>query len=71
MKLLEIKTWVNSLPEEFMDFEVMNAEEGDFEDKSHTYYRLNKPIEVLVVMREDKEVLFMNTKPRNYKQDAK
>ncbi len=54
-----------------MDFEVMNAEEGDFEDKSYTYYRLNKPIEVLVVMQEDKEVLFMNTKPRNFKQDAK
>ena len=63
MKLKNIKEWIESLPIECLEFEVMNAEEGNFtNDAEDIFYRLDKPIVALTVSKETKEVLFLNEK---------
>lgn len=58
MTLKELKDWVNKLPEEFMEFTVVNGEEGKLDDQY--WYRLDKPIVTMLVNEEDKEVVFLN-----------
>ena len=60
MKLSEVKDWINGLPKEFLDFDVVNAEEGDLDD-GYTY-RLDKPLIALNVDEDSKEVLLINDK---------
>ena len=59
MTLEEIKNWIESLPAEFLKFEVVNSEEGELKGTDNTY-RLDKPIIALSVDEENKEILFLN-----------
>jgi hypothetical protein len=56
--LREVKEWLEALPEEFLDFEVVNGEEGKIDDQ-YTY-RIDKPIVCLMVDEETKEIAFLN-----------
>lgn len=58
MKLHELKNWVNSLPEEFLEFNVVNGEVGMIDGQY--MYRLDKPITTLLVDEESKEVVILN-----------
>jgi hypothetical protein len=42
MKLRDLKEWVNNLPESFLDYSLVNGEEGELDEKH--YYRVDKPI---------------------------
>ena|GEM_PF-3090753 len=57
MTLQEVKDWVNSLPEEFLEFETTVSECGTLnEDFS---YRKDIPIQSLAVDEETEEVLII------------
>lgn len=64
MKLQELKTWIEGLPEEFMNYEVVHAEvirtDEDESDEDNFTVRLDKPITALTVDQESKEILIMN-----------
>lgn len=64
MTLQELKTWVNELPEDLMEFEVVHAEvirmEEDDSDEDDFTVRLDKPITALTVDMDSKEILIMN-----------
>jgi hypothetical protein len=64
MTLQELKTWVNELPEDFLEFEVVHAEvvklEDNDSDEDNFTVRLDKPITALTVDQESKEILVMN-----------
>jgi hypothetical protein len=53
MTLRELKTWLDKLPEEFLDFSVVNGEVGYM-------YRIDKPITTLTVDEENKEIVILN-----------
>jgi len=67
MKLQDLKEWVNQLPEEFLEFEVVNAEEGQLTESEEDYwYRLDRPIVSCDVDEESKEVLLLSDpNPKN------
>ena len=58
MKLHELKNWINNLPEEFSDFDVVNGEVGMIDEQF--MYRLDKPVTTLTVDQENKEVIILN-----------
>lgn len=60
MQLREIKKWIESLPEEFLNFEVVTAEQGMLSE-SDLYYKLDRPIINLAVDEDSKEILFLNS----------
>lgn len=59
MKLIELLNWIQSLPPEFLEFIVVNAEQGDLTEDGLTY-RLDKPVMSLNVDEENKEILLLN-----------
>ena len=58
MTLRELKTWVDNLPEDFLDFNVVNGEIGMLDDQY--MYRVDKPVTTLTVDEENKEVVVLN-----------
>ena len=58
MTFLEIKEWINSLPEDFNNFQVMNGGETVKEDIY--MYRIDSPITTCVVDKESKNIIFLN-----------
>lgn len=64
MKLKELKDWLETLPKELDEYQVVNAEEGVLDEDEHLTYRLDKPIILATVNEETKEILFLN-KDRN------
>ena len=52
MTLRELKTWLDKLPEEFLDFNVVNGEVGMLDVEY--MYRLDKPVTTLTVDEENK-----------------
>ena len=58
MKLKDIKEWIDKLPKEFMEYDVVNAEEGIIDEEYH--YRIDKPIISLGVDEDTKEIMFSN-----------
>jgi hypothetical protein len=58
MTLKELKNWLDKLPEEFMDFSVVNGEVGMLEGQY--MYRLDKPVTTLTVDQENKEIVILN-----------
>ena len=63
MKLSELKQWINSLPDEFLDFNVVNSQEGIMEEFT---YRLDTPVIAVDVDESDSEILiFTNPIPDN------
>lgn len=64
MKLKEIKKWIESLPKEFLEFEVVNAENGDLTEDGEYTYRLDKPVTSLDVDIDNQEILILNDNPK-------
>jgi hypothetical protein len=58
MKLIDLKKWINSLPDEFLDYGVVNGEEGELDDEF--FYRIDKPIVSCMVDEETKEIVICN-----------
>ena len=70
MILKEMKEWLNSLPEEFNEYVVVNGEIGMIDNQYH--YRVDKPITTMTVDEETKEVVLMNdtADPQNINLDG-
>ena len=70
MILKEMKEWLNSLPEEFNEYTVVNGEIGIIDNQYH--YRVDKPITTMTVDEETKEVVLMNdtADPKNINLDG-
>ena len=64
MTLEELKAFLNSLPEEFNTYGIVNGEvgtiKGGSEDKEDLVYRCDKPIISLYVDEQSKEVCFFH-----------
>lgn len=60
MILSELKDWINKLPDEFLEFNVVNGEEGQLDGKY--FYRLDKPIVSLLIDEVSKEFVLLNPK---------
>lgn len=58
MNLSELKEWVNTLPEEFDSFEIVNGEIGMLGEEYH--YRADKPIIACTIDDSTKEIIFMH-----------
>jgi hypothetical protein len=61
MTLKYLKDWVNSLPEEFDEYPVVNGEASIMGDD--IVYRVDKPIMSLDVDEETKEILLLHQLP--------
>jgi hypothetical protein len=68
MKLIEIREWIDSLPVEFLEFEVVSCKTGEL-DEDHMW-RLDNPIIGLDIDEENKEVLFF-TQEEEDEEDGK
>ena len=62
MTLRELRDFVNQVPEEMDDYEVVNGEVGylDMEDDDSMVYRVDKPIIALYVDDHSHEVCFFH-----------
>lgn len=69
MKLREVKEWIDGLPEEFLEYDSVNAEGGVLTDDGEMLYRLDKPITTLNVNENTKEILFLNDFNNTSKKD--
>ena len=58
MTLRELKNWLDKLPENMLEFNVVNGEIGMLDGEY--MYRLDKPITTLVVDEENKEIVILN-----------
>ena len=58
MKLRDIKEWIESLPIDFLEYDVVNGEVGDLDGELS--YRLDKPIIALTVDEQNCEIVFLN-----------
>ena len=58
MTLKELKTFLDTLPEEFLEFNVVNGEIGMLDDQY--MYRVDKPVTTITVDEETKEVVILN-----------
>ena len=58
MKLIDLKMWIDSLPKEFLEYEVVNGEEGKLNDEY--FYRIDKPVVSCMVDEETKEIVICN-----------
>ena len=67
MNLREFIEWVNTLPKEFMEYDIVAAELGVIDEEYH--YRLDKPITALNVDEETKEILFLHEMDDDKKED--
>ena len=61
ISLREVRDWIDTLPKEFLEFNVVNAEEGTIVN-DEVMYRFDKPISSLNVDGESKKILFLNKK---------
>lgn len=59
-----MKEWIETLPPDFLEFDIVNAEEVKIDELGDVYYRHDKPIVSLNVDKNSKEILFLN-KPTN------
>jgi len=67
MKLKELLEWINSLPPEFLEFTLMNAEQGVLSEEDGLTYRLDKPVVSLNVDEQTQEILLLNLPYENNK----
>lgn len=58
MILKELKDWINKLPDGFLEFSVVNGEYGELDGEFK--YRVDKPVTVLTVDEETKEIIILN-----------
>jgi hypothetical protein len=63
MKLKELKDWVNSLPEDCAEFDIVN---GDLTESENEYtYQIEKPVVAVYMDKENKEVIILTQKIQN------
>jgi hypothetical protein len=60
IKLKEVRDWIDTLPEEFLEFDVVNAEEGILTEDGEYTYRMDKPVVSLNVDVDNQEILILN-----------
>lgn len=60
MTLKQLKEYINTLPNEFDDYEVENAEYIGSNSDGDVHYRLDKPVVAVYVREGTKEILIMN-----------
>ncbi|MFA5153820.1 MAG: hypothetical protein WC554_14805 [Clostridia bacterium] len=60
MTLKDLRKWIDSVPIEFDEYKVVNAEFGGLGEEYS--YRLDKPVTTLDVNTGTKEILIMNEK---------
>ncbi len=58
MVLRELKNWLGKLPEEFLDFSVVNGEVGMLDGQY--MYRVDKPVTTLADDGDNNEVVILN-----------
>ena len=59
MTLKELKNWVNSLSDEFSEYSVVNGEIKTL-NTDNIEYRIDKPVTVLTIDRDTKEIVILN-----------
>jgi hypothetical protein len=60
MNLKQLQTWIDSLPIEFLEFNIVSSEEIKSFTDDDIIYRLDKPIISLAVNENNREILFIN-----------
>jgi len=60
IKLKEVRDWIDTLPKEFLEFDVVNAEEGILTEDGEYTYRMDKPVVSLNVDVDNQEILILN-----------
>ena len=62
MILAELKQFINSIPSDMDEFSVVNGEFGlvDPENDDSVIYRVDKPILIITVDEQSKEVVFLH-----------
>ena len=61
MNVKELKDWLNSLPDKFDDYNVVNGEYGQLdEDDEQFYYRVDKPVTTTAIDQESMELIILN-----------
>lgn len=62
MTLKELRKFINEIPEEMDNYELVNGEFGylDMEDDNSVVYRVDKPISTLYVDEQSQEVCFFH-----------
>lgn len=58
MKIKELIDFLKTLPEEFIDYTIVNGEEGLFEGELR--YRIDKPVVAVLVDEETKELVLLH-----------
>ena len=66
MTIVELKEFINRLPDSMDDYEVENAEYTGSNDED-VQYRLDKPVVAIYVREDTKELLIMNKPMEKYK----
>jgi hypothetical protein len=65
MRLKELKDWIETLPSEFLNFDVVNAK-FDKSDVGEGYsYRIDNPVTGIAAIEGSKEILILNYPPLN------
>lgn len=64
MNVKEFKEWINSLPEEFNEFEITYREYGDLVDDK--YYAKDEPIDGAIIDEKTHELAIMNDKSYDF-----
>ena len=62
MILAELKQFINSIPSDMDEFNVVNGEFGlvDPEDDDSVIYRVDKPVLIITVDEQSREVVFLH-----------
>jgi hypothetical protein len=62
MTLAELKEFINKLPQDIDDYIVVNGEYGflDPNDENSLVYRADKPVLMITVDKNDKEILLLH-----------
>ncbi len=62
MILAELKQFINSIPSDMDEFSVVNGEFGllDQDDEDSVIYRVDKPILIINVDEESREIVFLH-----------
>ena len=59
MTIKELKVWVNSLPDSYMNFQIMQAELGELNDDDEYEYNKKMPIIATTVVKYTEEAVFI------------
>jgi hypothetical protein len=68
MILKELKDWLDTLPDEFLDYTVVNGEVGFLDEQYH--YRVDKPVTTLLVDEDNKEIVILNDTQETVENDG-